>query len=29
MPGWLVIVLILAAYVLLTQWVLPKFGVST
>lgn len=29
MPGWLVIILILVAYVVLTQWVLPKFGVST
>src|SRR5271166_5489619 len=28
MPGWLLIVLIIAAYVVLTQWVLPKFGVS-
>ncbi len=29
MPGWLVIVLLLAAYVVLTKWVLPKFGFST
>jgi hypothetical protein len=28
MPSWLLIVLIFAAYVVLTQWVLPKFGVS-
>lgn len=29
MPGWAWIVLFAAAYVVLTQWVLPKFGVST
>ena len=29
MPGWLLIVLIFAAYIVLTKWVLPKFGVST
>ena len=28
MPAWAVILLIVAAYVVLTQWVLPKFGVS-
>jgi hypothetical protein len=29
MPSWLIVVLIVVAYVALTQWVLPKFGVST
>jgi len=29
MPGWLVIVLILAGYVVVTQWVLPRFGISS
>ena len=28
MPGWLVVVLLLVAVVILTQWVLPRFGVS-
>ena len=28
MPGWAVILVILVAYVVVTQWVLPKFGVS-
>lgn len=28
MPGWLLVVLILVAYVVLTQCVLPRFGVS-
>jgi hypothetical protein len=28
MPGWLLIVLFLAVYVVLTRWVLPRFGVS-
>jgi hypothetical protein len=29
MPSWLILVLIVAAYLALTQWILPKFGVST
>ena len=29
MPSWLILVVIVAAYLLLTQWILPKFGVST
>ncbi len=29
MPDWLTIFLVIVAYVVLTQWVLPKFGVST
>jgi hypothetical protein len=29
MPNWLIIVLLLAAYLVLTQWVLPKLGFST
>jgi len=29
MPGWLSIVLLVAAYVVLTQWLLPKLGVPT
>jgi hypothetical protein len=29
MPGWAVAVLILVVYIVLTQWVLPKFGVAT
>ncbi len=29
MPNWLWIVLFVVAYVLLTQWVLPKLGVPT
>ena len=28
MPGWAIVVLALVLYVVLTQWVLPKFGVS-
>ena len=28
MPGWAIVVLVLVLYVVLTQWVLPKFGVS-
>jgi hypothetical protein len=29
MPNWLIIVLLLAAYLVLTRWVLPKLGFST
>ena len=29
MPAWLPLVLIVAVYVLLTQWLLPKLGVPT
>jgi hypothetical protein len=29
MPHWLMFVLAIAAYVLLTQWLLPKLGVQT
>jgi len=29
MPGWLAIVVVIAAYVVLTQWLLPKLGVPT
>ena len=29
MPDWLWMVLLLAGYVVLTQWVLPKLGVPT
>jgi hypothetical protein len=29
MPDWLIIVLLAAAYVVLTKWVLPRFGVPT
>ena len=29
MPQWLIFVLAIAAYVLLTQWLLPKLGVQT
>lgn len=29
MHDWLVIAVIVAAYVILTSWVLPKLGVST
>ncbi len=28
MPGWLLIVLIFAAYIVVTRCVLPRFGVS-
>jgi hypothetical protein len=28
MPGWAIVVLILAIYIVLTQWVLPRFGIS-
>ena len=29
MPQWLEIVLAIAAYLLVTQWLLPKLGVPT
>ena len=29
MPEWLEIVVLLAAYIVLMRWILPKFGVST
>jgi len=29
MPDWLLIVLFLLAYLALTKWVLPRFGVLT
>ena len=29
MPSWLWIVLFVAGYLVLTQWVLPKLGVPT
>jgi hypothetical protein len=29
MAGWVPIILILVAYVVLTQWLLPKLGVPT
>ena len=29
MPDWFWMVVVLAAYVLLTQWILPKLGVPT
>ena len=29
MPAWLPLVLFVAAYVVLTQWLLPKLGVPT
>lgn len=29
MPSWLLIVLLLAAYLVVTQWLLPKLGVPT
>jgi len=29
MPGWLAIIVFVVAYVALTQWLLPKFGVPT
>ena len=29
MPNWLLIVLLLAAYLVVTQWLLPKLGVPT
>jgi len=29
MPAWLPLILFVAVYVLLTQWLLPKLGVPT
>jgi hypothetical protein len=29
MPGWLVFILIFAAYLALMRWVLPALGIST
>jgi hypothetical protein len=29
MAGWVPIILILVAYVVLTQWLLPKLGIPT
>ncbi len=29
MPAWLALVIFVVAYVVLTQWVLPKLGVPT
>jgi len=29
MPQWLEIVVLVAGYIVLMRWVLPKFGVST
>jgi len=29
MPEWLPLILILAAYIVLTRWVFPKLGVPT
>jgi len=29
MPNWLWIILFVAGYVVLTQWLLPKLGVTT
>lgn len=29
MPGWLQIVLFIAAYIILQRWILPRFGVPT
>lgn len=29
MPAWLLLILFVALYLLLTQWVLPKLGVPT
>lgn len=29
MPAWLPLILFLAVYLLLTQWLLPKLGVPT
>ncbi len=29
MSGWLLIVVVLIAYLVLTQWLLPKLGVPT
>jgi hypothetical protein len=29
MPEWLILLVVLAIYVVLMRWVLPKFGVPT
>jgi hypothetical protein len=29
MPGWLLVVVLLIIYLVLTQWLLPKLGVPT
>ncbi len=29
MPEWLVIIVLLAGYIVLMRWVLPRFGVPT
>ena len=29
MPGWLLLLLLVAAYLVLVQWVLPRFGIAT
>jgi len=29
MPDWLEIVVLIAGYIVLMRWILPKFGVST
>jgi hypothetical protein len=29
MPEWLILAMVLALYFILTQWVLPRFGIST
>lgn len=29
MPAWLLLILFVALYLLLTQWLLPKMGVPT
>jgi hypothetical protein len=29
LPGWAWIVLLIAGYIVLTQWLLPKLGFST
>jgi hypothetical protein len=28
-PGWLQIVLVMAAYIVLMRWVLPRLGIGT
>jgi hypothetical protein len=29
MPEWLIVVLVMAGYICLMKWVLPRFGVPT
>ncbi len=29
MPAWLVLILLLGAYLVIVRWVLPRFGVPT